>query len=245
MSSVGYINQFESMGNLDGPGTRFVIFLQGCMLRCQYCHNPETLKIIHDKKYEYTTDNVFNMIMQLKSYYINGGVTISGGEPLLQMDFIIELAKKLHKEKLHVAIDTSGAPFRLDDKEFMSKLDELLEYTDLFLVDIKHIDEKKCIELTNYTNKNTLDFLKYLDEKKKAVWIRYVLVPGKTDDREDLIKTGQFINSLSNIENVDILPYHSMARAKWDKEGLKYQLDGVKDVNTDQVNKAYKVMFNL
>lgn len=245
MSSIGYINQFESMGNLDGPGTRFVMFLQGCMLRCKYCHNPETFQRLTDKEYEYTVDDVVSKVMKLKSYYRNGGVTISGGEPLLQMEFVLELVKKLKTNKFHVAIDTSGVPFRLDDKKTIAQFDKLIEYVDLFLVDIKHINSKKCQELTNFGNKNTLDFLEYLKQKNKTVWIRYVLVPGITDEKSDLIKTGKLINSMPNIENVDILPYHSMARAKWDKLGLEYQLDKVSDASKKDVNSAYKVMFNL
>ncbi|MEG0365024.1 MAG: pyruvate formate-lyase-activating protein [Erysipelotrichales bacterium] len=241
----GYINQFESMGNLDGPGTRFVMFMQGCMLRCKYCHNPETFILKRDTEYEYTSDEVVDKVLALKSYYLNGGVTISGGEPLLQIDFIIDVAKKLKKAGLHVAIDTSGAPYDIDNKEFMDKLETLIEYVDLFLVDIKHIDNDKCLELTNFGNKNTLSFIQYLNEKKKSIWIRYVLINGITDKKEDLIETGKFINSIEMIENVDILAYHNMAEAKWAQEGLKYQLTNVAPTSKDEVNKAYQVMFNL
>lgn len=241
---IGYVNQYESMGNLDGPGTRFVVFLQGCPLRCQYCHNPETFEFSTDKKYQKTTSEVVEAIGKLRSFYLNGGVTISGGEPLMQIDFIIELAKKIKKElKLHVAIDTSGAPFTKDNIVFMDKFNELLEYVDLFLVDIKHIDEEKAKQLTTKSNKNELDMLKYLNEVNKPVWIRYVLVPGISDDPEDLKATGTFINTLSNIENVDILPYHNMAEAKWAQEGLKYQLSSVRNANKDDVLKAYDIMF--
>lgn len=242
---IGYINQYESMGNLDGPGTRFVVFLQGCPLRCQYCHNPETHVFKTDSKYQKSVDDVVNDIRKLRSYYVNGGVTLSGGEPLMQMDFIIELTKRIKKElKLHVAIDTCGAPFTSDNKVFMEKFNQLMENVDLFLVDIKHIDNDKAIKLTGKENHNTLALLKYLSEKQKPVWIRYVLVPGISDDPEDLKQTGAFINTLNNIENVDILPYHNMAEAKWAKEGLKYELSSIRNANKQDVLKAYDIMFN-
>lgn len=243
---IGYVNQYESMGNLDGPGTRFIVFLQGCPLRCQYCHNPETFEFKKDAQYAKTSSEVVKEIEKLKSYYQNGGVTISGGEPLMQMDFLIELTKKIkQKLKLHVAIDTSGAPFNKDNKLFMEKFNNLLEYVDLFLVDIKHIDDDSAIALTGQSNHNTIELLKYLNQINKPVWIRYVLVPDVTDDLVDLKETGKFIKSLSNIENVEILPYHNMAEAKWAKEGLKYQLKHIRNANKDDVLNAYNTMFDL
>lgn len=245
MSVIGYVNQYESMGNVDGPGTRFVVFLQGCGLRCQYCHNPETISLCKDNEHRKTSQEVFNEIFKLKDYYNNGGVTISGGEPMLQMDFIIDLAKKLKKINMHVAIDTSGATFNLNNKDNVEKVDELMKYVDLFLVDIKHIDTKKCKKLTGKDNYNTLDFIKYLDKNNQKFWLRYVLVPTRSDDHNDLVKTGEFINSLNNVENVEILAYHDMALAKWQQLGLEYQLKGVRSATSDDVQNAYKVMFNL
>lgn len=243
---IGYVNQYESMGNLDGPGTRFVIFLQGCSLRCQYCHNPETFQCSKDDEYAQSVSQVIEKISKLKSYYLNGGVTISGGEPLLQMDFIIELSKQIKKQLgLHVAIDTAGAPFNIDNKLFMDKFNQLLEYVDLFLVDIKHIDSEKAKAITGQSNKNALNLLNYLNKVDKPVWIRYVLVPGVSDDIEDLQKTGRFITRLSNIENVDILPYHNMAEAKWASEGLKYQLKGIRNAQKHDIINAYESMFGL
>lgn len=240
---MGYVNQYETMGNLDGPGTRFVIFLQGCLLRCKYCHNPETFNISQDNQYAKSVDTVFNDIIKLKEYYIHGGgVTISGGEPLLQIDFVLALTKKLKKVGLHVAIDTSGSTFNQDNQEYLTKIDELINYVDLFLVDIKHIDDQKCLEITGRSNHNTLSFIDYLENKQKEMWIRYVLVPDLTDDPLDLKATGDFILKHPHIKNVDILKYHSMARAKWDKEGLKYQLDN-REATVDDVNQAYKIMF--
>lgn len=241
MSVIGYVNQYETMGNLDGPGTRFVVFLQGCGLRCQYCHNPETLELSTDEKYRKTSEEVFNDIIKLEAYYRNGGVTISGGEPLLQLDFIIDLASKLKQRNLHIAIDTAGS---IDLETNREKLDKLVENVDLFLVDIKHIDDEKAKVLTKASNKNNMAFLKYLNQKQAKVWIRYVLVPSITDNENDLKATGNLIKTMENIENVEILPYHSMAQAKWAKLGLKYQLDSIRNANQEDVKKAYEKMFN-
>lgn len=240
MSVIGYVNQYETMGNVDGPGTRFVVFLQGCTLRCQYCHNPETLIFSTDEKYHKTSDEVLNDIIKLEPYYRNGGITISGGEPLLQLDFIIDLATKLKKRNLHVAIDTAGT---IDVELNKDKLDKLVENVDLFLVDIKHIDDEKAKEITKVSNKNNIAFLKYLNNKQAKVWIRYVLVPTITDDEKDLKNTGAFIKTMNNIENVEILPYHSMAKAKWTNLGLDYQLNSIRDANEDDVKNAYEKMF--
>lgn len=243
MSVNGYVNQYESMGNVDGPGTRFVIFLQGCNLRCKYCHNPETISLNDNESLLKSSDEVVYEVEKLKHFYKNGGVTISGGEPLLQLDFLIDITKKIKKLGLHIAIDTSGSAFNLNNKLFMNKFNTLLNYVDLLLVDIKHIDENKCIDLCGYTNANSLSLLNYLDSINKSVWIRYVLVPTITDDINDLIKTGEFIKKLNNVENVEILAYHDMALSKWLSNNMEYLLCGVPNATEDDVNKAYQLMF--
>ncbi|MDF9866670.1 pyruvate formate lyase activating enzyme [Bacilli bacterium PM5-3] len=243
MSVIGYVNQYESMGMVDGPGTRFVVFLQGCLLKCQYCHNPETIEINHSDKYKKSSDEVFNEIDKLKEYYRNGGVTISGGEPLLQLDFVVDLCKKIKSIGLHIAIDTSGAFFNRDNLKQNKQLQELFKYVDLFLVDIKHIDDKKCQKLTTRSNENTLQFLEYLNENNQAVWIRYVLLKGISDDENDLRKTGEFIKTLKNVENVEILPYHNMAAQKWKNLRMDYQLKDLVNTPIDDVKRAYQIMF--
>lgn len=243
MSVKGYVNQYETMGTVDGPGTRFVVFLQGCLLRCKYCHNPETIEANTGSEYVTDSDKVVEDILALKPYYLKGGVTLSGGEPMLQMDFIIDIAKKLKAEGLHVAIDTSGASFNPSNKEYIAKVDELIKYTDLFLLDIKHIDPQKHLELTTKSNTNTLAFAEYLSAHDAKMWIRYVLVPDFNDDEKSIRELGDYIKTLNGVENVEILPYHSMAIKKWEKLGWDYQLKGTRDADSNDVKRAYEIMF--
>lgn len=243
MGVKGYVNQYETMGTVDGPGTRFVVFLQGCLMRCKYCHNPETIEPKSGPEYETDSDKVVADILALKPYYLKGGVTLSGGEPMLQMDFIIDIAKQLSAQGLHVAIDTSGSTFNPDNKEYIAKVDELIKYTDLFLLDIKHIDCEKHLELTTKTNVNTLAFAEYLSDHNANMWIRYVLVPDFNDDEKSIRDLGAYIKTLKGVENVEILPYHSMAIKKWEKLGWDYQLKGTRDGDSNDVKRAYEIMF--
>jgi pyruvate formate lyase activating enzyme len=243
MGVKGYVNQYETMGTVDGPGTRFVVFLQGCLMRCKYCHNPETIEPRSGADYATDSDKVVQDILALKPYYLNGGVTLSGGEPMLQMDFIIDIAKQLDAQGLSVAIDTSGSTFVPGNKEYLAKVDELIKYTDLFLLDIKHIDCQKHLELTTKTNTNTLAFAEYLSEHNAKMWIRYVLVPDFNDDEKSIRDLGKYIETLNGVENVEILPYHSMAVKKWEKLGWDYQLKGTRDADSNDVKRAYEIMF--
>ena len=233
---TGKIHSFESFGTVDGPGIRFVVFMQGCALKCKYCHNRDTWD--SSSGTEYDVDYVFNQIMRSKTYFENshGGVTISGGEPLLQAEFIIELFKKLKKKNIHTAIDTSGC-LKINDS-----IKELLSYTDLVLLDIKHINNEKCIDLTGVSNKNTLDFAKYLSQNNIPVWIRHVLVPGITDNDKDLYELKAFINSLSNIEKVELLPYHDMGKYKWDEYNQEYPLKDTPIPSQEQILKAKLIL---
>ena len=197
----GRIHSLETFGTVDGPGIRFVIFMQGCMLRCKYCQNRDTWDINSGKVY--TTDELIEKIIRYQNYWgKNGGVTISGGEPLLQVDFLIELLKKLKELGIHTAIDTSGS-VNINDK-----VKKLISLTDLFLLDIKCINDKICKELTGVSNKQELAFAKYLSDHNKDIWIRQVLVPGITDNEEDLLDLNIFIKSLKTVKNVEILGYH-------------------------------------
>lgn len=218
----GKIHSFETFGTVDGPGTRFVIFLKGCPMRCKYCHNPDTWEQTNAK--EYTTDEIIEEILKYQKYYKNGGVTVSGGEPLLQIDFVTELFQKLKQYNIHTAVDTSGFPF---DKNNVEKYKELLKYTNLFLLDIKHIDNLKHIELTSKSNKTILEFAKFLSDNNKETWIRHVVVPDITTQKEDLLKLKDFINNLSNISNIEILPYHTMGIHKYEELGIEYPLKDV------------------
>lgn len=217
MSIKGRIHSYESCGTVDGPGIRFLVFTQGCPLRCQYCHNPDTWNLNSGK--EVTSDEVFNEIRKYKSYmkFSNGGVTISGGDPLLQIDFVKDILKKCKDENIHTAIDTSGhAP--------LDKIKGIIDYTDLFLLDIKAFDRDIFKEITGVYNDNTLKLAKYLSEINKPVWIRYVLVPGLSDNLEDINNLAKFISSLSNVERFEILPFHKMGEYKWEELDYEYKL---------------------
>ncbi len=233
---MGLVHSFETFTTVDGPGIRFILFLSNCPLRCKYCHNPDTWAC---KGKEYSVDDIVNEILKYKNYYKNGGVTISGGEPLLQIDFVIEIFKKLKKYNMHTAIDTSGITFNENQIE---KFDELNKYTDLYLLDIKEIDEKKHIKLTGKSNKNILEFAQYLSKNNKKVWIRHVIVPTINLDKEDLIKTKEFIDTLNNVERVDVLPYHTLGVHKYKELGLKYPLEGVRTPTSEEIKFAKEIL---
>ena len=226
---MGLVHSFETFTTVDGPGIRFILFLSNCPLRCKYCHNPDTWAC---KGKEYSVDEIVNEILKYKNYYKNGGVTISGGEPLLQIDFVIEIFKKLKKYNMHTAIDTSGITFNVNQIE---KFDELNKYTDLYLLDIKEIDEKKHIELTGKSNKNILEFAQYLSKNNKKVWIRHVIVPTINLDKE-------FIDTLNNVERVDVLPYHTLGVHKYKDLGLKYPLEGVRTPTSEEIKFAKEIL---
>lgn len=234
---LGKIHSIETFGTVDGPGIRFVLFLKGCPLRCLYCHNPDTWT--NDGALQLDEKEIISRVLKYKNYYRNGGLTISGGEPLVQIDFLIELCKLAKMNNIHTAIDTSGCTFNENDT---NKFDELIKYVDLFLVDIKHINEEKCIKLTGKTNVNTLNFLTYLDKKSIKVWIRQVLLPGYTTDEEDLFQTRKFIESLSNVEKIEVLPYHTMGEVKYQNLNIKYPLKGIEPPSKELVNRAYKIL---
>lgn len=232
------IHSFESMGAVDGPGLRFVIFLQGCVMRCAYCHNPDSWDF--DSGKEYSVDDCINEVLKYKNYFgKDGGVTISGGEPLCQIDGVIELFSKLKALNIHTCLDTSGIMY---NEKLKTKYFELLKVTDLFLVDIKHIDDKKHIWLTTKSNKNCLNFIKFLDENNKKMWIRYVLVPKINSDIETLNETKKFINRLKNVEKIEVLPYHNYGVYKYEELKIKYRLSDTKEPTEKEINTALKIL---
>ena len=234
----GYIHSTESFGSVDGPGVRFVIFTSGCPMRCQFCHNPDTWNM---KTGTLTsTDDLIKKALRYRSYWGDeGGITVSGGEPLLQIDFLTELFKKAKENGIHTTLDTSGNPFTREEP-FFSKFNELMQYTDLILLDIKHIDEKEHIRLTGHTNKNILDLATYLSDIKKPVWIRHVLVPKRSDKDEYLDRLHEFILTLHNVERVEVLPYHTLGAYKWKELGMEYPLEGIDSPTAERVENARK-----
>ncbi|MBQ8425692.1 MAG: pyruvate formate lyase-activating protein [Clostridia bacterium] len=237
----GLVNTIETFGSVDGPGVRFVIFLQGCKMRCKYCHNPETWAPKCDEAKEWTPQDMFNYAYRYHFYWgkdmSNGGITVSGGEPLLQIDFVIELFKIAKANGVHTAIDTTGQTFSQDDG-YLEKLDKLMEVTDLFIVDLKAFDKDLHRSLTGVDNTNILEFMKYLSKSGKKMWIRRVLVPNLTDGEEDLINTRKFIESLETVEKVEVLPYHTLGLFKWQKLKINYPLDGYRSPTKDEVLRA-------
>lgn len=237
---IGRIHSFESFSTVDGPGIRFVIFLHGCQFRCLYCHNPDTWAI--DNYKEMTVQEVFNKVIKYKSYFNkNGGVTVTGGEPTLQIDFLIELFKLLKQEGIHTCLDTNGC---VDSKNNL-KLDELIQYTDLILLDIKHGNKDEHKKLTKHSNTNTVNFAKYLNSIGKPIWIRYVLVPGYTNSVKNLVELNNVIKDLGNIKKLEILPFHKMGEEKWEALKLNYKLTDVRFATEEDVEKAYKILREL
>lgn len=235
---LGKIHSIESCGTVDGPGIRFVVFTQGCPLRCMYCHNPDS--------WNYDTDNLMSVDEILTQYegvkaFCGGGITVTGGEPLVQIDFVTELFKKAHDKGIHTALDTSGLLF---NRENTAKIDELLKYTSLVMLDIKHIDDEEHKKLTKHSNKNILDFARYLSEKNIPTWIRHVVVPGITYNEQYLIRLGEFLAELKNIKALDVLPYHDMAIPKYENLGIEYPLKGVPPLTHDEALKARNIIIS-
>ena len=236
----GYIHSLESFGSVDGPGVRYIIFTTGCAMRCQFCHNPDTW--IMSKGTEYTADELLNKAIKYRSYWgKEGGITVSGGEPLLQIDFLTELFEKAKEMGIHTTLDTSGNPFTREEP-FFSKFKRLMKSTDLILLDIKHIDDEEHKKLTGHTNKNILDCARYLSDQGIKMWIRHVLVPGITDKDEYLIRTREFIDTLKTVTKVEVLPYHTLGAYKWKELGIPYKLEGVEPPTEDRIQNAKKIL---
>lgn len=233
---IGNIHSVESCGTVDGPGIRFVVFTQGCPMRCQYCHNPDTWEFKDNQKV--TADEILAQYDGVKEF-CTGGITVTGGEPMCQMDFVTELFKKAQAKGINTALDTSGVMFKPDNKE---KLDELLKYTSVVLLDIKHIDDDEHKKLTGHSNKNILAFAKYLSEIKKPMWVRHVVVPGITFNKEYLTRLGEFLGTLQNIVALDVLPYHDMAIPKYENLKIDYPLKGVPPLTHDEALQARNII---
>lgn len=233
---IGRIHSTESFGAADGPSVRFIVFMQGCHMRCRYCHNPDTWKM--DGGDEVTADEILKRALRFKPYWgKDGGITISGGEPLLQIDFVIELFKKAKDLGINTCIDTAGNPFTKEEP-FFSKFEELMKYTDLLLLDLKEINPTRHKDLTGFDNSNIIEMAKYLSEINKPVWIRHVLVPEHSDFDEDLDALGDFIDTLSNVDRVEILPYHTLGKFKWENLGIPYTLESISPPSAERIENA-------
>ena len=236
----GRVHSVESFGSVDGPGVRYIVFLQGCHMRCKYCHNPETWSMEGGELM--TAQEVFDKAYRFRNYWKNnGGITVSGGEAMLQMEFVTELFKLAKKENVHTTLDTSGNPFTMEEP-FKSQFDELMKVTDLFMLDIKHIDDEKHKQITGWTNSNILQLARYLSDNGKDMWIRHVLVPGYTDDENDLIRLRDFVKSLKTVQRFEVLPYHTLGVFKWENLGIPYSLSDVMPPDRDQIKRANDIL---
>ncbi len=236
----GYIHSIESLGTVDGPGIRFVIFFQGCNLRCQYCHNPDTWKQKCSK--QMSVDQILEEYEKVKEF-ITGGITITGGEPLLQLNFLLELLREAKKRGIHTCVDTSGSlPYTLKGSEKEKRLQELISLVDLFLFDIKHMDNTVHQEFVGTSNERIFEFLTFLSNHKAPVWIRHVLVPGITDSDTHLYALGSFLGTLDNVEGVEVLPYHTMGTDKYAELGMKYPLEGTREATADEAQRARHII---
>lgn len=230
----GRIHSLESFGTVDGPGTRFVVFVQGCPLRCAYCHNPDTWDMNSGTMMEPSA--IIEQYEKNQAFYANGGgLTVTGGEPLMQVDFLIELFTLAKEKEIHTCIDSSGIAFNPHNQTLLQKLDRLMELTDLVMLDIKHIDPEKHMELTLQPNENILKFAEYLDSRNVDMWIRHVVVPGITDDEKYLFDLGYFIGQFHNLKALDVLPYHTMGEKKYESLGMEYRLKGVPAMDKDKL----------
>lgn len=231
---TGRIHSFESFSTVDGPGVRYVIFLQGCPLRCKYCHNRDTRDVHLGELYD--AESIVEKILNYKEYMgEDGGVTVSGGEPLLQIDFVIDLFKRLKAEGIHTAIDTSGF---VD----VDKLKDLLDYTDLVILDLKEMDNDTHKDLIGVDNAKILKFAEHISDSGVPMWIRHVLVPTITDKEEHLLKLKEFVSTLKNVEKVEVLGYHTLGSEKWEMIGDKFMLEGIPEASADDVKKAEQIL---
>ena len=234
----GYIHSTESFGTVDGPGVRFVIFLQGCPMRCKYCHNPDTWEMNRGERR--SPESLIREFDRNRQFYAKGGITVTGGEALMQIDFLLELFGLAKKEGIHTCLDTSGITYHPGTSAYNDKLDTLMEVTDLVMLDIKHIDAAGHKALTGHSNAGILAFARYLEEKQVPVWIRHVVVPGITDDPGQLTRLGQFIGTLSNVKALDVLPYHTLGVSKYRQLGIPYPLEDVPQATQQQAVEAKK-----
>ena len=237
-----YLHSTESFGTVDGPGVRFVVFLQGCPMRCKYCHNPDTWEMHGGERR--SAESLIEEYEHNRAFYKNGGITVTGWEPLAQIDFLLEFFRLAKEKEIHTCVDTSGATYRPGDSEYNRKLDAVLALTDLVMLDIKHVDPASHRALTGMDNEGILAFARHLNEKNIPLWIRHVVVPGITDDPEAWTRLGQFIATLDNVKALDVLPYHVMGVSKYKELGISYPLEGVEPATKEQAAQARQIILH-
>ena len=239
---LGRINKLETFGSVDGPGVRFVVFTQGCPMRCLFCHNPETWDFKGEDAFDISAEDLLKKALRYQSYWgKDGGITVSGGEPLMQMDFLIEFFELAKAAGVHTCIDTSGVNF-VRNEPYFGKFERLMKSTDLQLVDLKIIDPAEHKKLTGHPIDHNLDMFRYLDEIGKPIWIRHVLVPGISDNDQYLDRTREFIQSLHYVQKVEVLPYHSLALAKYQELGIDYALKDTKSPSPERIAHAKRIL---
>ncbi len=236
----GRIHSIESFGTVDGPGIRLVVFMQGCPMRCLYCHNPDTWTLSGGETVD--SDGIIKEYLKNKAFYKRGGITVTGGEPLMQPEFVAELFEKAKEYGIHTAIDTSGITFNEKSVAAMKKIDSVLKNTDLVMLDIKHIIDEKHKILTGQSNKNILAFAKYLEKRSIPLWVRHVVIEGYTDAKDDLRALGNFIGTLRNLKALDVLPYHTLGVAKYKELGIPYPLEGLSSLERSKALSAKEII---
>lgn len=237
---VGRVHSIESFGTVDGPGVRLVVFLQGCPMRCKYCHNPDTWQMTGGT--EMTVPQIVAQYEKNRAFYSRGGITVTGGDPLVQIEFVTELFSAASHQGIHTCLDTSGITFQPDKPKVIERFDKLMSVTDLVMLDIKHIDPAGHKELTGQPLEPILAFARYLDEKAVPVWIRHVVVPGITFDQTELYRLGCFIGTLHNVKALDVLPYHDMGKVKYQNLGIDYPLKNTKPLTREEAMSAKQVI---
>ncbi len=236
---TGNIHSIETFGTVDGPGVRFVVFFQGCPMRCLYCHNPDTWMKKGGR--EMTSADILSRMERNRAFYRTGGITASGGEPMFQAAFLTELFEMAKERGIHTCLDTSGILFS-DLPEQRRQTERLLAVTDLVMLDIKHMDDAEHRKLTGHGNENSIAFARYLDEKKIPVWIRHVVVPGITYSKDELTALGLFLKTLSNVTKLEVLPYHALGKTKYDSLGMKYVLEDTPQLKKAEAEEAERII---